>query len=73
MIEGGEFPLIVGSAPDLRAGRSGLDKGTLAAAHLGLERAGSAARSPDSLRAAAPCQVRCSVRGKVGASAGLSA
>ena len=49
-----------------RAGRSGLDKGTLAAAHIGLVRAGQeAARSPDSLRAAAPCQVRCSVRARV--------
>jgi hypothetical protein len=44
-------------------GRSNLDKGTLAAAHIGLVRAGQrAARSPDSLRAAAPCQGRCSVR-----------
>jgi len=50
-------------ARGLRAGRSGLDKGTLAAAHLGLLRASQ--RQPDrrdSLRAAAPCQVRCSVR-----------
>ena len=46
--------------------RRGLDKGTLAAAHIGLT-AGrpEAARSPDSVRAAAPCQAPCSVRAGV--------
>jgi hypothetical protein len=46
--------------------RSRLDKGTLAAAHIGLVRAGQRPpRSPDSLRAAAPCQACCSVRARV--------
>jgi len=57
-----------GALTRARAGRSGLDKGTLAAGHLGLLRAGQrAARSLDSLRPAAPCQARCSVRAKVAA------
>ena len=65
------------SGPSCRVpgpGRSGLDKGTLAAAHIGLVRAGQgAARSPDSLRAAAPCQVRCSVRAGVPEAGGSGA
>ena len=40
-------------------GRGGFDKGTLAAAHIGLTRAGgSQPDPPTSVRAAAPCQIR---------------
>ncbi len=56
------------------SGRRGLDKGTLAAAHIGLVRAGQQpARSPDSLRAAAPCQAHCSVRAGVPEASGPGA
>jgi len=49
--------------------RSRLDKGTLAAAHIGLVRAGQ--RPPD--RRAAPCQARCSVRAEVPEAGGSTA
>ena len=47
-------------------GRGGFDKGTLAAALIGLMRAGrSQPDPPTSVRAAAPCQIRRSVRAEL--------